>query len=347
MRTEGGPGVADVYRAPVRRLGVWAGLAERLGCGRRARERLRMRVLCPRALARSAQDSGNGARFHAVKLLLNADCYAPTHLGVRHLLIAGERIVWMGEEPPALPPSLGAEVHDVGGRRAIPGSSTATSTSRAAGAKADSRAGCRRSRCSRLHTRRDDHRHRAARHRRRDPADGGPGRPGARAHGRGDHRVLPHRRVPPPPHHAHRAACGTTSSTSIPSWASGRWRSATTGLRSRRWRSCFGSPPRRGWRECSPGRRARASPPGGWRARGLDLVRRALAESELPPATFHPTHVNRSTAPLRGGPRPRPRRAASIDVTAFPTVGGRGRALRQRRRCRPTGRPRCLREDSR
>ncbi len=28
--------------------------------------------------------------------------------------------------------------------------------------------------------------------------------------------------------------------------------------------------------------------------RGLDLVRRALAESELPPRTFHPTHVNRN-----------------------------------------------------
>src|SRR5690606_39548569 len=52
-------------------------------------------------------------------------------------------------------------------------------------------------------------------------------------------------------------------------------------------------------------------------ARGLDLVRRALDGSELPPRVFHPTHVNRRRAlfeeslELAG-------RGATIDVTAFP-----------------------------
>ena len=55
--------------------------------------------------------------------------------------------------------------------------------------------------------------------------------------------------------------------------------------------------------------------------RGLDLVRRALAESELPPRVFHPTHVNRRKALFeealdlaRGG--------STIDITAFPVDEG-------------------------
>ena len=55
--------------------------------------------------------------------------------------------------------------------------------------------------------------------------------------------------------------------------------------------------------------------------RGLDLVRRALAETEIPARVWHPTHVNRRRAPLeealdiarRGGP---------VDVTAFPVDDG-------------------------
>ena len=53
-----------------------------------------------------------------LQLLLNADVYAPEALGIRHLLVAGEQIAWMGEAVPALP---GAEVIDLGGRRVIPG----------------------------------------------------------------------------------------------------------------------------------------------------------------------------------------------------------------------------------
>lgn len=54
--------------------------------------------------------------------------------------------------------------------------------------------------------------------------------------------------------------------------------------------------------------------------RGLHLVRRALAISELPPRVFHPTHVNRRRALFeealelaRGG--------STIDITAFPVAG--------------------------
>jgi beta-aspartyl-dipeptidase (metallo-type) len=55
--------------------------------------------------------------------------------------------------------------------------------------------------------------------------------------------------------------------------------------------------------------------------RGLDLIRRALADSELPARVFHPTHVNRrrelfeeAMAMVAAAPE----RAPTIDVTAFP-----------------------------
>ncbi|MCA9680674.1 MAG: beta-aspartyl-peptidase, partial [Myxococcales bacterium] len=57
-------------------------------------------------------------------------------------------------------------------------------------------------------------------------------------------------------------------------------------------------------------------------ARGLELVRRALGESELPARIFHPTHVNRNRelfaeaqALVRGATAPR---TPTFDVTAFP-----------------------------
>ena len=55
--------------------------------------------------------------------------------------------------------------------------------------------------------------------------------------------------------------------------------------------------------------------------RGLDLVRRAISESELPARVFHPTHVNRKKAlfaeacELTG-------KGLCIDVTAFPVEPG-------------------------
>jgi beta-aspartyl-dipeptidase (metallo-type) len=53
--------------------------------------------------------------------------------------------------------------------------------------------------------------------------------------------------------------------------------------------------------------------------RGLDLVRRALAETELPPRVFHPTHVNRRRA-LFDEALALAQRGVTIDVTAFPVA---------------------------
>jgi beta-aspartyl-dipeptidase (metallo-type) len=54
--------------------------------------------------------------------------------------------------------------------------------------------------------------------------------------------------------------------------------------------------------------------------RGLDLVRRALAETELPPQVFHPTHLNRRRALLEEG-FALTERGVVIDITAFPVEG--------------------------
>lgn len=54
-------------------------------------------------------------------LLLNADLYAPASLGHHHLLVGGGRVLWIGNEPPSLPAALGVAVHDLEGRRLIPG----------------------------------------------------------------------------------------------------------------------------------------------------------------------------------------------------------------------------------
>lgn len=56
-----------------------------------------------------------------MELLRNAELYDPTPKGRAHLLVAGETIIWIGTEPPVLPPSLGVKEHDVDGRRVIPG----------------------------------------------------------------------------------------------------------------------------------------------------------------------------------------------------------------------------------
>ena len=56
-----------------------------------------------------------------IHLLRNAELYDPEPRGRAHLLVAGERVVWVGTEVPALPASLGVTEHDVEGRRVIPG----------------------------------------------------------------------------------------------------------------------------------------------------------------------------------------------------------------------------------
>lgn len=56
-----------------------------------------------------------------ITLLTNAELFAPESLGLRHLLIAGGKVVWIGDARPDLPASLGAQVVDLEGRRLIPG----------------------------------------------------------------------------------------------------------------------------------------------------------------------------------------------------------------------------------
>ena len=56
-------------------------------------------------------------------------------------------------------------------------------------------------------------------------------------------------------------------------------------------------------------------------ARGLELVRQALAQSELPPRVFHPTHVNRRKA-LFEEALALAAQGCTIDLTAFPVEEG-------------------------
>lgn len=56
-----------------------------------------------------------------MELLRNAELYDPQPKGRAHLLIAGESIVWIGAEVPALPRALGVIERDLEGRRVIPG----------------------------------------------------------------------------------------------------------------------------------------------------------------------------------------------------------------------------------
>lgn len=56
-----------------------------------------------------------------MELLRNADLYDPAPKGRAHLLVAGESVVWVGSELPALPGALNVKVRDLDGRRVIPG----------------------------------------------------------------------------------------------------------------------------------------------------------------------------------------------------------------------------------
>lgn len=55
----------------------------------------------------------------ALLLLTNAEVFAPRRLGLQHLLVAGGKIVWMGEALPSVPD--GTEISDMQGRRVAPG----------------------------------------------------------------------------------------------------------------------------------------------------------------------------------------------------------------------------------
>lgn len=54
-------------------------------------------------------------------LIRNADVYAPEHLGTRDLLLGGGRILWIGTDAPDLPAAFGADTIDLQGRRLLPG----------------------------------------------------------------------------------------------------------------------------------------------------------------------------------------------------------------------------------
>ena len=56
-----------------------------------------------------------------ITLLRNAELYDPAPLGRRHLLVAGETVLWVGRDVPALDRSLEVQELDLGGRRVIPG----------------------------------------------------------------------------------------------------------------------------------------------------------------------------------------------------------------------------------
>ena len=56
-----------------------------------------------------------------MELLRNADLYSPEPRGRSHLLIGGERVLWIGADAPELPATLEVAVRDLGGRRVIPG----------------------------------------------------------------------------------------------------------------------------------------------------------------------------------------------------------------------------------
>jgi len=53
-------------------------------------------------------------------LLADADLHTPDHLGVRHVLLAGGRVEWIGTERPSLDPAL-VEVWELDGRPVVPG----------------------------------------------------------------------------------------------------------------------------------------------------------------------------------------------------------------------------------
>lgn len=53
-------------------------------------------------------------------LLADADLYTPGHLGVGHVLLAGNRVEWIGSDRPALDPAL-VEVWELDGRVVVPG----------------------------------------------------------------------------------------------------------------------------------------------------------------------------------------------------------------------------------
>jgi len=57
----------------------------------------------------------------ALELLVDAELYTPEPMGRRHVLVGGERILWIGATLPQLPADLGVRTVNVGGQRVVPG----------------------------------------------------------------------------------------------------------------------------------------------------------------------------------------------------------------------------------
>jgi beta-aspartyl-dipeptidase (metallo-type) len=57
----------------------------------------------------------------SLELLTDADVFAPQALGRRSVLIGGGRVLWIGEGRPALDPRLDVRVTELGGRALVPG----------------------------------------------------------------------------------------------------------------------------------------------------------------------------------------------------------------------------------
>ena len=56
-----------------------------------------------------------------ITILRNADLYIPESVGQQSLLVGGGRVLWMGDDLPALDPMLIEEEIDLQGARVIPG----------------------------------------------------------------------------------------------------------------------------------------------------------------------------------------------------------------------------------
>ncbi len=55
------------------------------------------------------------------ELLVDAEVHAPQHLGIRHVLVGGGRILWIGAREPELPAELGVTRRSLAGKRLVPG----------------------------------------------------------------------------------------------------------------------------------------------------------------------------------------------------------------------------------
>jgi beta-aspartyl-dipeptidase (metallo-type) len=78
----------------------------------------------------------------SLTLLLNAELYDPEPRGRVHLLVGGERVLWVGREVPVV--GVPVEEHDLGGRRVIPGLVDCHVHLPAAAVRRGRRRGCRR-----------------------------------------------------------------------------------------------------------------------------------------------------------------------------------------------------------